>query len=75
MLLGGQQETRSAAVAAAEKAIDRTKAPAVKKVRLDLPDASDHDPMAEREAARLDVTLALVSTAEMMVSLEAQAAQ
>lgn len=34
MLLRGQRETRTAAVAAAEKAIDKAKAPAVKKVRL-----------------------------------------
>jgi hypothetical protein len=43
--------------------------------RLNLPDASDHDPMAEGAAARLDATLAFVSTAAIMVSLEAQAAQ
>jgi len=36
MVLVGQEQTRSAAVAAAERAIDRALAP--KKVRLDPPD-------------------------------------
>jgi hypothetical protein len=79
MLLRGQQETRTAAVAAAEKAIDKAlRLPLSWRCglgRLNLPDASDHDPMAEGAAARLDVTLAFVSTAAIMVSLEAQAAQ